>query len=164
MVLEKIGASLSWPLRDRGARNTHCALHLSRSVNTNRSNAVASRKLQLNRVAFQFVVEGWSLNPEQFGCFFLVPATFGQSLQNCVPLQVIESLHALVGQRRQFGLLQRWRQLYFCGQFLNADLAGPRQYDGVFDGVLQFANISRPGIIEQLLKCIWGNVWLRLAE
>src|SRR5262249_49493618 len=42
MVLEKIRASLSWPLRDRGARNTHCALHLSRSVNTNRSNAVAS--------------------------------------------------------------------------------------------------------------------------
>ena len=42
MVLEEVRPSMSRPLRDRGARNTHCALHLSRPIRSNAWNAMAS--------------------------------------------------------------------------------------------------------------------------
>src|ERR1051325_275672 len=94
MVLGEIRTSMSWPVRNRGARNTNCALHLSRGLtSTPESNWL--RQLQLNRVPFQLIIESWSLNPQQFGCFFLVPAAFSERMQNCVPLQVIKSLNAL---------------------------------------------------------------------
>ena len=92
-----------------------------------RSNGWTRRRLlvnlQLNRVALHLVVKGGSLDPEQFGCFFLVPAAFGERLENCVPLQVIERLHAFARQPAEFGLLQRRRQLYFCRQLFNANHA-----------------------------------------
>ena len=105
MVLDKIRTSMSRPLRNRRARNTDCALHLPRSIKQQLVYRGCSANLQVNRVAFQFIVEGWSLNAEQFGCFFLIPAAFGQSLENCVPLQVIKSLHALAWQAANLGLL-----------------------------------------------------------
>src|SRR5262249_55195147 len=126
MVLEETGTSMSRPLRDRGARNTNRALHLSRSIKEQHWNAVALRRnLQVNRVALELVVQSGSLNPEEFGCFFLVPAAFGERLKNCVPLQVVESLHPLAGQPAEFGLLQRRRQLDFCRQLFDADRALP---------------------------------------
>src|SRR4029453_2498487 len=48
MVLEEIGPSMSRPLRNRGARNTHRALHLSRRVT--RDAAPAAVHLQLSRL------------------------------------------------------------------------------------------------------------------
>src|SRR5215217_8132043 len=100
MVLEEIRTTLSRSLRDRDPRNTHCALPLSRTIRSNNTKLPRCRRspdLQLNRVAFQFIVQGGSLNPEEFSCFFLVSAAFGEGLKDCVPLHVVERLHALSG-------------------------------------------------------------------
>src|SRR5205823_6732247 len=142
------GFGKNWNLNAPVFAKSWCTKHPLRgaSIAANKKQRLGQHgswsNLQINRVAFQLVVKSGSLNPEQFGCFFLVPAAFGERLENCVPLQVVESLHALAGQPAEFDSLQRRWQLYFCGQLLYPDDALPRQHHGVFDGVLQFANIS----------------------
>ena len=54
--------------------------------------------------------------------------------------------------------------MYFRGQLFHANNALLRQDHTVFDRVLQFANISRPRVVKQLLKSIRRNVRLRLSE
>ena len=48
--------------------------------------------------------------------------------------------------------MQHRRQLNFRRQFLDSNGIIPRQHDRVFHRVLQFTDISRPRIIQQLLK------------
>src|SRR5262249_9570810 len=107
MVLEEITTSMSGPLRDRGARDANRALRLPRRIA--RSDSLGSRSLtpsrlrrchslgnsQLNRVALNLIVKRGTLDAEEFGRSFLVPAAFRQCLENGGPLQVVESLYAL---------------------------------------------------------------------
>src|SRR5258707_1120992 len=67
-------------------------------------------------------------------------------------------------RRRIRSLLQRGWQLYFRGQLFHLNHSLSCQHHGIFDRVLQFANVARPRIIEQFLKRLWRNVWFWFAE
>src|SRR5213595_1436277 len=164
MVLEKIRTSMPRPLRDRCARNTDRALRLPRRIvshehpETIRFESQVSLStfpryafLQLDGVALHLVVEGRALNAEKFGSFFLVAAALCECLENGGSLDVVESLYAAARQCPELGLLQRNGQLYFCGELFYVDQTLSCQNDGVFNCVLQFANISWPCVIKQLL-------------
>src|SRR5215472_10640741 len=100
--------------------------------------------LQLDSIALHLVVEGWTLNAEEFGCFFLVTAGLCERLENGGSFEVVESLHAAAWRRGKLSLLQCRGQLYFRRELFHADGALSRQYDRVLHCVLQFANIPRP--------------------
>src|SRR6266478_2534471 len=121
MVLEKVGVTMSWPLRDRGARNADRAVHLSRRivwyghtpkqlgfpVSGCRIEFPRRALLQLDGVALHLIVKGGPLDAEECRCFFLVAATLRERLENGVALDVVESLYAAARQCTELGLLQR---------------------------------------------------------
>src|SRR6476660_6318187 len=158
MVLEKLGTSMSWPLRDRGSRNCNCALRVSRRITAKDGlGSVRSKHdgreavtpvprvlLQLDRVALHLVIEGGALDAEKFGCLFLVAAALCKCLEDGSTLDVVESLYAAARHRGELRLLQRRGQLDFSGELFYADHALAREHHCVFNCVLQFANISRP--------------------
>src|SRR5689334_16938093 len=100
MVLARTGASMPRSVRDRGARNIHRSLHLSRTVRLWSPRCVGRTlrpcyHLQLDGVALHLIVESGPLDAEKFGRFFLIAPAFCQRLEDSLALHVIESLHAL---------------------------------------------------------------------
>ena len=96
--------------------------------------------------------------PRSCAAFLLVSVTLRQRLQDGGSFHIVETLHALWrGGGVSLDILQNRWQLHFRGQFLNSDRVLPRQNHGVFHRVLQFANVSRPGVVEQFLKGVRRN-------
>jgi hypothetical protein len=124
---------------------------------------VASALLQFDGVAFQLVIERRSLNSEKFGRLFLVAVTLSESLQDGIPFDIIEALHA--GPRRSdaVGLLQGKGQLDFRRKLFYTDHILAGQDNSVLDCVLQFSNVSRPGIIQEFLERLRRKLRLRFV-
>ena len=103
--------------------------------------------VQLNEL-----IESWSGDAQQPGGLGLIPAGFHQGLENIRRLQ-----------GRYFGALSRGRGLrgrviFDLGrQMLQSNGGTVAQDKGVFDGMLQFSHISRPGINHEDFQDVLGN-------
>ena len=95
---------------------------------------------------------------------FLVSVALSERLNNRSSFDVVEALDARTREGGKLRLLQRGWQLYFCWQLFHVNYAFSRQDHRVFNRVLQFANVSRPRVIEQFLERFRRNVRLRFAE
>src|ERR1700676_789538 len=124
----------------------------------------AGTTLQFDRVALHLVVKRRPLNSEKLCRFLFIAVALRERLEDRCSLDVAQTLDTLLGRSGSLRSLQRGWQLNFGRQLFYADQVLTREYDRVFHGVLQFANISRPRVIEQFLESIWRHCWLGFAE
>src|SRR5581483_5611092 len=107
---------------------------------------------------FDLLIQGGEWNAEALGGFGLVPVALFQHVHDDAALAIFHDV-----EKRGVGAVLEDRQAQPAShdgvrQQVNGDAGSGGEHDGALDHVLQFAHVSRPGIIQQHAQRFLGDL------